>query len=64
MNGICCVSGTVGRNNLGFSWPVLDRQQGIDWIGVVENGGLSPTLPLDRFSSNAEYLERFGRSAG
>lgn len=41
-----------------------DRQQGIDWTGLVENGNLSPTLPLDWWSLDAEYLEQFRRNSG
>ena len=62
---LLCIGNSWQEKVSSFSWPVPDRQQGIDWHkGVVEDGSLSPTSPLDWRSSNAEYLEQFGRNSG
>lgn len=62
---LLCIGNSQQEKVSGFSWPVPDKQQGIDWhIGVVEDGSLSSTSPLCWRSSNAECLEQFGRNSG
>lgn len=60
-----CIGNSRQEKVSGFSWPVLDRQQGIDWhTREFEDGSLSPTSLLDWCSSDAEYLEQFSRNSG